>query len=72
MPVDGPTAVATRRPHPAAPVPVETSVTVLAPFSTRLPPSLVERLRLAAPRLGMRQGEITAAALDAFLHQRGL
>jgi hypothetical protein len=50
--------------RPAAPV-------VLAPFSTRLPPTILERLRRAAPQLGLRQGEITAAALDRFLGDHG-
>ena len=44
---------------------------VLAPFSTRLPPGLLDRLRVAAPQLGLRQGEITAAALDVFLSEEG-
>jgi hypothetical protein len=44
---------------------------VLAPFSTRLPPELLERLRVAAPQLGLRQGEIAAAALDLFLVAEG-
>jgi hypothetical protein len=44
---------------------------VLAPFSTRLPPELLERLRVAAPQLGLRQGEITAAAIDRFLKESG-
>ena len=44
---------------------------VLTPFSTRLPPKLLERLRIAAPQLGLRQGEITAAALDLFLTAEG-
>jgi hypothetical protein len=44
---------------------------VLAPFSTRLPPELLERLRVAAPQLGLRQGEIAAAALDLFLAEEG-
>jgi hypothetical protein len=44
---------------------------VLAPFSTRLPPEILDRLRLAAPRLGLRQGEITAAALHLFLAEEG-
>jgi hypothetical protein len=50
--------------RPARPV-------VLAPFSTRLPPELLERLRVAAPLLGLRQGEIAAAALDSFLTEEG-
>lgn len=44
---------------------------VLAPSSTRLPPDLVDRLRLAAPPLGLRQGEIAAAAIDRFLTDYG-
>jgi len=44
---------------------------VLAPFSTRLPPELLGRLRVAAPQLGLRQGEIAAAALDIFLAEEG-
>jgi hypothetical protein len=44
---------------------------VLAPFSTRLPPELLERLRIAAPQLGLRQGEIAATALDRFLSEFG-
>jgi hypothetical protein len=43
---------------------------VLAQFSTRLPPELLERLRTAAPQLGLHQCEITAA-LDAFLKAKG-
>jgi hypothetical protein len=41
------------------------------PFSTRVPPDVLERLRIAAPQLGLRQGDITAAALDAFLAREG-
>ncbi len=44
---------------------------VLVPCSTRLPPAVRDRLRVAAPRLGLRQGEITAAALDLFLSEEG-
>ena len=44
---------------------------VLAPFSTRLPPELLDRLRIAAPQLGLRQGEIAASALDLFLAEEG-
>jgi hypothetical protein len=44
---------------------------LLAPFSTRIPPDLLERLRIAAPQLGMRQAEIATAALHAFLSERG-
>jgi hypothetical protein len=57
--------------HPAAPVAVSHEPEVLAPFSTRLPPLLIERLRIAAPQLGMRQGEIAARAIDRFLHDHG-
>jgi hypothetical protein len=48
-----------------------TAPLVLCQFSTRLPPHLLERLRVAAPQLGMRQSDITATALDAFLRGRG-
>jgi hypothetical protein len=44
---------------------------VLMPFSTRLPPHVLERLRVAAPQLGLRQGETAAAALDTFLAEGG-
>lgn len=44
---------------------------VLAPFSTRVPPDVLGRLRVAAPQLGLRQGDITAVALDAFLKEHG-
>jgi predicted transcriptional regulator len=44
---------------------------VLAQFSTRLPPELLERLRAAAPQLELRQSDITATALDTFLRRRG-
>lgn len=59
------------RTHPAAPTPTASSREVLAPFSTRLPPDLIERLRIAAPQIGMRQGEITATAIDRFLRDHG-
>lgn len=48
-----------------------TAPLVLAQFSTRLPAELLERLRVAAPQLDLRQSDITAAALDAFLRRRG-
>ena len=44
---------------------------VLAQFSTRLPPELLERLRIAAPQLGLRQSDITTAALQSFLTREG-
>jgi len=49
-----------------------TAPLVLAQFSTRLPPELLECLRVAAPQLDLRQSDITAAALAAFLRRRGL
>ena len=58
------------RPHPAAPIAPPATV-VLAPFSTRLPPELLERLRVAAPQLGRRQGEIVALAVDQYLREHG-
>jgi hypothetical protein len=50
---------------------VATSPLVLSQFSTRLPPNLLDRLRVAAPQLGIRQSDITATALDEFLSSRG-
>ena len=50
--------------QPAPPV-------VLTQFSTRLPPELLDRLRVAAPQLDLRQGEIAAAALHMFLTEEG-
>ena len=44
---------------------------VLAPFSTRLPPELLDRLLIGATRLGLRQGEIAAVAIDRFLIEYG-
>ena len=44
---------------------------VLAAFSTRLPPGLLERLRMAVLQLGLRQGEIAASAIDRFLGEYG-
>jgi hypothetical protein len=44
---------------------------VLGPFSAGLPPELLDRLRVAAPQLGLRQGEIAAAVLDIFLTEEG-
>jgi hypothetical protein len=57
-------------PRPNRPTLIRAPV-VLSQFSTRLPPELLERLRVAAPQLEMRQSDITAAALDAFLRERG-
>jgi hypothetical protein len=59
------------RAHPAAPAAAIRPAEVLSPFSTRLPPDLIERLRVAAPQLSMRQGEITAHAIDRFLREHG-
>ena len=44
---------------------------MLGPFSAGLPPELLDRLRVAAPQLGLRQGEIAAAVLDIFLTEEG-
>jgi hypothetical protein len=44
---------------------------VLVPFSTRVPPDLLDRLRVAAPQLGQRQGDIAATAIDRFLSEHG-
>ena len=44
---------------------------ILAQFSTRLPPELLERLRIAAPQLGVRQSDIAAVALDEYLRRYG-
>jgi len=52
--------------HGAPPTPL-----LLAPFSTRIPPELLERLRVAAPQLGLHQSEIAAIAIDAFLVEQG-
>ena len=60
----------TRR-HPAAPLTTTAAPPVLAPFSTRLPPDLLERLRVAAPQMARRQGEIVALAVDQYLRERG-
>jgi predicted transcriptional regulator len=44
---------------------------VLTQFSTRVPPELIERLRIAAPQLGLDRSEIAAAAIDRFLSEYG-
>ena len=44
---------------------------VLEQFSTRLPPEVLARLRIAAPQLGLRQSEIAATAIDRYLKRRG-
>jgi hypothetical protein len=44
---------------------------MVVPFSTRVPPDVLNRLRVAAPQLGRRQGDITAVALDTFLAEHG-
>jgi hypothetical protein len=69
--VSGDLAAVRSRTHTAAPTPTAHRREVLAPFSTRLPPELIERLRIAAPQIGMRQGEIAAAAIDRFLRDHG-
>jgi hypothetical protein len=47
------------------------SSVVLEQFSTRLPPEVLARLRVAAPQLGLRQSEIAATAIDRYLKRRG-
>jgi hypothetical protein len=47
------------------------SAIVLEQFSTRLPPEVLARLRVAAPQLGLRQSEIAATAIDRYLKRRG-
>jgi len=44
---------------------------VLEQFSTRMPPDVLARLRVAAPQLGLRQSDIAATAIDRFLKRRG-
>jgi predicted DNA-binding protein len=44
---------------------------VLSLTSIPVPPELLERLRLAASRLGLRHGVIAAAAIDRFLAEYG-
>ena len=44
---------------------------LLAPFSTRIPPELLDRLRIAAPQIGLHQSEIATIAIDAFLAEYG-
>jgi hypothetical protein len=45
---------------------------MLMPISTEVPPEVVDRLRAAALQVGIRQGDIIALALDAFLEEEGL
>jgi hypothetical protein len=59
------------KPPSRAPQHPSRGAVVLVPFSTRLPPDVLDRLRVAAPQLGLRQGDITAVALDAFLEREG-
>ena len=44
---------------------------ILAQFSTRLPPELLNRLRVAAPQLSLRQSDIAARAIDEYLRRYG-
>jgi hypothetical protein len=46
---------------------------VVAPFSTRLPPEILGRLRIAAsqPRLGQSEITVPALDLDRFLAEGG-
>jgi hypothetical protein len=59
-----------RRDRPWQSSALATAQPVLAPFSTQLPPELLERLRIAAPQLRLRQGEI-AVAIDRLLTEYG-
>ncbi len=44
---------------------------VLMPISTEVPQEVVDRLHAAALHVGIRQGDIIALALDAFLEEEG-
>jgi hypothetical protein len=60
-----------RRDRPWQTSALATGQPVLAPFSTRLPPELLDRLLIATTRLELRQGEIAAVAIDRFLIECG-
>jgi hypothetical protein len=64
---DGKSAVNSRQAHSVE----SQSTVVLEQFSTRLPPEVLARLRVAAPQLGLRQSDIAATAIDRFLRRRG-
>ena len=57
------------RPHPTEAA--QARSLLLAPFSTRIPPELLERLRVAAPQIGLHQSEIATIAIEAFLEEYG-
>ena len=44
---------------------------VFVPVSTEVPQEVVDRLRAAASQVGIRQGDIIALALEAFLEEEG-
>jgi hypothetical protein len=44
---------------------------LLAPFSTRLPLELLDRLRVAARQLGLCEREIAAEAIERLLDEEG-
>ncbi len=48
-----------------------TIAVLLAPFSTGLPPELIERLRAAACELGLHESLIAAVAIALFLDGEG-
>jgi hypothetical protein len=48
-----------------------TAPALFAPFSTSLPPGLLERLRIAARRLGLCEREIAAEAIERLLDEEG-
>lgn len=51
--------------------PPATESLVLVPISTEVPQAVVDRLRAAALHVGIRQGDMIALALDAFLEEEG-
>jgi hypothetical protein len=48
-----------------------TGPALLAPFSTGLPLGLLERLRVAARQLGLREREVAAEAIERLLDEEG-
>jgi hypothetical protein len=49
-----------------------TEPALLAPFPTSLPLGLLERLRVAARQLGLREREIATEAIERLLDEEGL
>ena len=48
-----------------------TQPALLPPFPTSLPPGLLERLRVAARQLGLREREIATEAIERLLDEEG-